>query len=590
MRGDKSTLGAGWWSSATAWPAPARSRRSSPAAAREQFAITMFGDEPYGNYNRIMLSHVLSGEETDADIFLNTLRLVRRERHHPARRGAGRRGSTGSPSWSSPTTAGSTPYDELIIATGSRSFIPPMDGLRTDDGDAAAGRLRRSAPSTTPAAMIDYAQHERPPPGGRHRRRAARPGGRPRAAGATGCRSTWCTPAPHLMNAQLGPAGGGDPAQERGGPRHRRCTPSARTTAILGDGQGRAASGCSDGPLLDVRHGRRRRRHPAQRRPRRRPAGSPSSAAIVVDDQMRTVDDPDVYAVGECAQHRGEVYGLVAPLWEQAVVLADQLTGADPDAAYHGSRTATKLKVAGVDVAVDGRQGPERDDDELVVFSEPKQRRLQVLVIRDDKLIGATLLGDSSQGRVPDPGVRPRAAAARGAASSCCSTSARRRRRSASPSWPTTRRSATATASPRAPSCACVRRRRASPSPAVMDADPGRQGLRVLQDAGRADRRVGGRRRRRRGPVGELVRAGHPDGQAGADGGDPRAGPAVGVRGVRRARPGRRRGREVEDGPGLAAEDDVGRRVRRRDATPGSSTTGCTPTSSRTARSRSSRR
>ena len=80
-----------------------------------------------------------------------------------------------------------------------------------------------------------------------------------------------------------------------------------------------------------------------------------SSAAIVVDDQLRT-DDPDVYAVGECAQHRGEVYGLVAPLWEQAVVLADVLTGTDPDAEYHGSRTATKLKVAGVDVAVDGGQ------------------------------------------------------------------------------------------------------------------------------------------------------------------------------------------------------------------------------------------
>ena len=64
----------------------------------EQFAITMFGDEPYGNYNRIMLSHVLSGEESDADIFLNTLRLVRRERHHPARRACGRPGSIGSPS------------------------------------------------------------------------------------------------------------------------------------------------------------------------------------------------------------------------------------------------------------------------------------------------------------------------------------------------------------------------------------------------------------------------------------------------------------------------------------------------------------
>ena len=92
--------------------------------------------------------------------------------------------------------------------------------------------------------------------------------------------------------------------------------------------------------------------------------------AIIVDDQMRTMDDPDVFAVGECVQHRGEVYGLVAPLWEQAVVLADQVTGADTSAAYHGSRTATKLKVAGVDVASMDVKGRERDTDEHIVFSE----------------------------------------------------------------------------------------------------------------------------------------------------------------------------------------------------------------------------
>ena len=149
---------------------------------------------------------------------------------------------------------------------------------------------------------------------------------------------------------------------------------------------------------------------------------------------MRTVDDPDVYAVGECVQHRGEVYGLVAPLWEQAVVLADQLTGADPDAAYHGSRTATKLKVAGVDVASMGVQGPERDTDEHIVFSEPRRGVYKSLVIRDEKLIGATMLGDTSQGRVPDAGLRPRAAAARGTAGDAVQPRRARRRRSASPS------------------------------------------------------------------------------------------------------------------------------------------------------------
>ncbi|MEY2456390.1 MAG: nitrite reductase large subunit, partial [Acidimicrobiaceae bacterium] len=116
--------------------------------------------------------------------------------------------------------------------------------------------------------------------------------------------------------------------------------------------------------------------------------------AIVVDDQMRSTDDPDIYVVGECAQHRGQVYGLVAPLWEQAAVLADHITGTDLDAAYHGSRNATKLKVAGVDVASMGIMGPERDDDEFVRFSEPKRGVYKSVVVRDGKLVGATLLGD----------------------------------------------------------------------------------------------------------------------------------------------------------------------------------------------------
>ena len=117
--------------------------------------------------------------------------------------------------------------------------------------------------------------------------------------------------------------------------------------------------------------------------------------AIVVDDQMRSVTDEDVYAVGECAQHRGEVYGLVAPLWDQTVVLADHITGADPDAAYHGSRNTTKLKVAGLDVATMGINRPERPDDEFARFSEPTRGIFKSVVVREGKLVGATLMGDT---------------------------------------------------------------------------------------------------------------------------------------------------------------------------------------------------
>ena len=116
----------------------------------------------------------------------------------------------------------------------------------------------------------------------------------------------------------------------------------------------------------------------------------------------------NVYAVGECVQHRGEVYGLVAPLWEQAVVLADQITGVNPENIYLGSRTATKLKVVGVEVASMGITEPERDTDEHIVFSEPKRGVFKSIVIRDDKIIGATLLGDSRKVAFLHAGLRPR--------------------------------------------------------------------------------------------------------------------------------------------------------------------------------------
>ena len=116
--------------------------------------------------------------------------------------------------------------------------------------------------------------------------------------------------------------------------------------------------------------------------------------AIVVDNQMRSVDDPDVYVVGECAQHRGRVYGLVAPLWEMGQVLADHITGRNENAAYHGSKIATKLKVMGVELASMGVTEPEQATDEVVVYSEPKRGIYQKLILRDDVLLGAILLGD----------------------------------------------------------------------------------------------------------------------------------------------------------------------------------------------------
>ncbi|MGS0684085.1 nitrite reductase large subunit NirB [Nakamurella sp. GG22] len=357
----------------------------------EQFTITMFGDEPYGNYNRIMLSHVLSGEETDAEIFLNSLPwYVENDITLHAGVRATRIDRFSKVVFSDDGQV--TPYDTLIIATGSRSFMPAIEGLRTDDDQLLPGVFAFRTIDDT-RGMIAYAQHDD------HRRAVVIGGGllgleAARGLQAYGLQVDVVHAGPHLMNAQIGPAGGDilrKSVEALGIEVHTK----ARTTAIMGEDKVRGVY-LLDHPLLEcdmvvVAAGIRPNIDLAVT------SGFTVERAIIVDDQMRTVDDPDVYAVGECVQHRGEVYGLVAPLWEQAVVLADHVTGSDPAAAYHGSRTATKLKVAGVDVASMGVQGPERDTDEHIVFSEPRRGVYKSLVIRDEKLIGATMLGDTSK-------------------------------------------------------------------------------------------------------------------------------------------------------------------------------------------------
>ncbi len=123
-------------------------------------------------------------------------------------------------------------------------------------------------------------------------------------------------------------------------------------------------------------------------------AGLTVERAIVTDNHMRSVDDRNVYAVGECAQHRGKVYGLVAPLWEQARVFAEHVTGINRDAQYHGSKLATKLKVMGVELASMGITEAADEKDETIQLSEPKRGLYKKLIVRDGRLVGGILLGD----------------------------------------------------------------------------------------------------------------------------------------------------------------------------------------------------
>lgn len=125
-------------------------------------------------------------------------------------------------------------------------------------------------------------------------------------------------------------------------------------------------------------------------------AGLTVERGIVVDDQMRT-SDPSIFAVGECVQHRGVCYGLVAPIWDMCRTLADVLTEANVEAAYAGSELATRLKVSGVDLYSAGQfNGGEGCED--IVFRDPGRGVYKRVVIKNNQLVGAVLFGEATDG------------------------------------------------------------------------------------------------------------------------------------------------------------------------------------------------
>ena len=355
----------------------------------EQFEITMFGDEPYGNYNRILLSNVLNGTQDAADIFLNPLEWYTENSvtlHAPAKVKHIDRARKEVHSDDGQIMA----YDKLLIATGSRPFVPPMEGLETPGGEPKHGvfvfrtlddchKIAGYATKCRKAAVIG---------GGLLGLEAAR------GLINYGVEVHVIHLSGHLMNQQLDPAAGAilkNVMEKMGVHVHTE----KATKRVLGND---SVTGLEfqDGTTLDcdmvvISTGIKPNAEIG------RDCGLTVERAIVTDNQMRSVDDPDVYVVGECAQHRGRVYGLVAPLWEMGTVLADHITGRNTDAAYHGSKIATKLKVMGVELASMGITEPMDDRDEVVTFAEPKRGTYKKLIIRDGVLIGAMMLGDLSK-------------------------------------------------------------------------------------------------------------------------------------------------------------------------------------------------
>jgi nitrite reductase (NADH) large subunit len=349
------------------------------ALGRDRFEVVMFGDEPYGNYNRILLSNVLNGTQDPKEIFLNPLAWYE---ENDVTLHAGRRVTRIDRENRVVHADGvEQPYDVLVLATGSKPFVPPVPGV-TLHGVFVFRTLDDCR------NIADYAKGKK--------RAVVIGGGLLGLEAAKGLMThdleevTVVEMAPWLMSVQLDEAGGRVLGQtiERLGIKALTKTSTSEIQGHTHVTGVRFADG-SEVPadIVVVSAGIRPNVDLAKE------CGLVCERAVVVDDQMRS-SDPHVFAVGECVQHRGMVYGLVAPLWEQTRVLAEVLAGVAPEKTYTGSKIATKLKVMGVELASMGRIGDLRDTDEVVQYSEPARQVYWKAIVRDGKLSAACLLGD----------------------------------------------------------------------------------------------------------------------------------------------------------------------------------------------------
>ncbi|MBT0669494.1 NAD(P)/FAD-dependent oxidoreductase [Novosphingobium profundi] len=347
----------------------------------DRYEITIFGAEPRVNYNRIMLSPVLAGEKTFDEIVINTpewyaengITLVSGDRVERIDR------DTRSVVAASGRIE---PYDTLLIATGSDPFIIPvpgkdLDGVVTfrdlDDVD----RMLAAAGKGGSAVVIG---------GGLLGLEAAH--------GLTlrGMKVTVIHLMPTLMERQLDEAAGfllRSELERRG----QTILTGANTKEVLGKDGKVTGVLLEDGTeipadIVVMAVGIRPATGLA------RDAGLEVERGILVDDHMVT-SDPDVLSVGECVQHRGLCYGLVAPLWEMCRALADHATG--QPSGYAGSVTSTKLKVSGIDLFSAGDfSGGEGCED--IVLRDAARGIYKRVIVKEGRLVGAVLYGDTADG------------------------------------------------------------------------------------------------------------------------------------------------------------------------------------------------
>ena len=346
--------------------------------APRRYDITVFGAEPHPNYDRIALSSVLAGEKSLDEIVINGrewyaengIRLIAGDPVVAIYRAARTVTSAAG------VTVG---YDRLLLATGSKPLAPPVPGL--------------GLPGT--CAFRDIADVETMIAAARTGHRAVVIGG-----GLLGLEAAWGLKRrgmsvavvhlmPTLMERQLD-ATAGTLLQRDLDRRGIAFFTNGQTEEILGTERAEGVR-LADGreipaDLVVIAIGIRPNIELARK------AGFEVNRGILVDDAMRT-DDHDVFAVGECVEHRGNTFGLVAPLWEQAKVAAARLAG-DDEARFIPPPISTRLKITGVDVFSAGVLCAADEADEEVVFQDIARGVYRKLVLREGRVVGVVMYGD----------------------------------------------------------------------------------------------------------------------------------------------------------------------------------------------------
>ncbi len=351
------------------------------ARAPDRYDVTIFGAEPRVNYDRIMLSPVLAGEKAFDDI------IVHDDAWYAQHKVTLRKGepivAIDRAARTVRTKDGAVePYDTLLIATGSKPILIPVPGAELpgvvtfrdlDDVDAMLAAAARGGNAVVIGGGLL---------------------GLEAAAGlaSKGMKTTVVHLMPTLMERQLDP-NAAYLLQRAIEKRGIEILTSANTQAIIGDEKVRAVR-LDDGrtlpaDLVVMAVGIRPNAQLAKE------AGLEVKRGLVVDDHLRTSDE-NIYSVGECVEHRGQCYGLVAPLYDMAKTLGATLAGENV-AGYTGSATSTKLKVTGVDLfsAGDFSEGDEKDE---IVLRDPSRGVYKRVVLRDNQIVGAVLYGDTADG------------------------------------------------------------------------------------------------------------------------------------------------------------------------------------------------